>query len=247
QIHCIDNAINERELRNGIAQYWDAKYIQAFSKLKMNLAQHIENLEEHRWITSRKFYKKNYDFAIISENANPPYKISYRKLVEINGEPESTISCGDKQVLIYGQAKLRVRRIVNPGDSYQWKACKLPTIIGSHTIDCQSEKTDLAQAGYLTFGPYETLPSGEYFFEIEYMSSKNISDTAGVWDIVIALPTQAKIVAKGDLPGTDNKINKISGLFTLEQKHDMDRVEIRTFAYKDGVMRVDYLKIKRLE
>jgi hypothetical protein len=247
QIACIDNAIDEAGLRNGIAQYWDAKYIQVFSKLKINLAQHIENLEEHRWITSSKFYKKNYDFAIISENANPPYKISYRKLAEINGEPESTIFCGDKKILIYGQGKLRVRKIVNPGDSYRWKACQLPTVIGTHTIECQSEKKDPAQAGYLTFGPYEALPAGKYFFEIEYLSSKDISDIAGIWDIVIALPTEAKIIAEGDLSGTNNKINKISGFFTLEQKYDMDRIEIRTLAYKDGVMRLDYIKIKRLE
>ena len=247
QISCIDNAIGQRRLRDGIAQYWDAKYIQAFSKLKINLAQHIENLEEHRWVTSSKFYKENYDFAIISENAEPPYKISSRKLTEINGEPDSTIICGDKKILIYGQTKFRVRKIVNPGDSFRWKACELPTVIGSHTIECQSEKTDPSQMGYLTFGPYEALPSGKYYFEIEYLSSKDISDIAGVWDVVIALPTQAKIIAKGDLPGTDNKINKISGFFTLEQEHDMDRIEIRTLAHKDGVMRLDYIKIKRLE
>lgn len=247
QISCIDNAIDQRGLRNGIAQYWDAKYIQAFSKLKINLAQYIENLEEHRWVTSNKFYKKNYDFSIISENAKPPYKISSQKLAEINGEPGSAVICGDKKILIYGQGKLRVRKIVSPGDSFQWKACKLPTVIGRHTTECQTEKTDTSQSGYLTFGPYEALPSGRYLFEIEYLSSKNTSDTAGVWDVVIALPTHAKIIAKGDLPGTDNKTKKIFGFFTLEQKHDMDRIEIRTVAYKDGVMRLDYIKIKRLE
>jgi hypothetical protein len=45
-ISCIDAALEEEGLRNGIAQYWDAKYLQQFSRLNLNVAQHLENLEE---------------------------------------------------------------------------------------------------------------------------------------------------------------------------------------------------------
>jgi hypothetical protein len=108
-ISCIDDVLERENLHNGIAQYWDAKYMQAFSRLNLNIAQYVDNLSEMRWITSKRYFKPFYDFAIISVDATPPYKISSELLTRINGAPKCVKFCGNKIVLIYGKDKMRVR------------------------------------------------------------------------------------------------------------------------------------------
>ena len=107
EISCIDEALEKEGLRNGIAQYWDAKYLQQFSRINLNVAQHLENLEEMKWITSKKYFRDSYDFAIVSEDAEPAYKISSEALSRINGSPKRVVSCGNRSVYIYGKDKLR--------------------------------------------------------------------------------------------------------------------------------------------
>lgn len=108
-IACIDEVLKRENVNNGIAQYWDAKYIQNFSRLDLNVAQYFNDLTEMRWITSDKFFKEKYDFAIIAEKAEESYKISSSILKRLNGEPKEIVSCEERTVYIYGKDKLRVK------------------------------------------------------------------------------------------------------------------------------------------
>ena len=107
EMACMDDALEREGLTNGIAQYWDAKYLQQFSRLDLSIAQYLENLEEMKWITSNKYFRDSYDFAIIAEDAEPTYKISSEALMSINGSPKQIVSCGNRSVYIYGKNKLR--------------------------------------------------------------------------------------------------------------------------------------------
>lgn len=247
EISCIDNALEKENLHNGIAQYWDAKYLQNFSRLNLNVAQHFDNLGEMYWITSKEYFKQSYDFAIISESAAPPYKISSEALTRINGTPKSVKSCGSKLVFMYGKDKMRVRKIVSVGDSYTWKACELPTIIGEKTADCEMQKKDNAMSGHLTFGPYEQLQAGQYTFQIAYSSTASKGDTVGDWDVVIALPNEAKILKNGPLTGTDGTSERLVGNFTLDSGKDLEKIEIRTLARSNVDLKIIRLQINRTE
>ena len=108
-IACLDAALAEEQLTQGIAQYWDAKQIEAFSRNGLTLAQYMDNLDEMRWLTSKKFFKPTYDFAIVSENAQSRLKISKEKLFALNGDAKKTIACGNRTLLIYGKAQMKVR------------------------------------------------------------------------------------------------------------------------------------------
>jgi len=107
EISCIDDALEKEGLSNGIAQYWDAKYLQQFSRLRLNIAQYLENLDEMKWITSKKYFRDSYDFAVVAEDAEPTYKISSEALMRINGSPKQVVSCGNRSLYIYGKDKLR--------------------------------------------------------------------------------------------------------------------------------------------
>ena len=107
EISCIDDALEKEGLSNGIAQYWDAKYLQQFSRLDLSIAQYLETLEEMRWITSKRCFRESYDFAVVSEDAEPTYKISSDVLLKINRAPKRVVSCGSRSVYVYGKDKLR--------------------------------------------------------------------------------------------------------------------------------------------
>jgi hypothetical protein len=107
-IACIDDALERQSLQNGIAQYWDAKYIQTFSRLDLTMAQYLENLEPMKWITSGRYFRNSYDFAVVSEDAEPAYKISSDLLQRVSGPPARVVSCGNRTLYIYGKDRLRV-------------------------------------------------------------------------------------------------------------------------------------------
>lgn len=109
ELACLDNALEYEGLRNGIAQYWDAKALQAFSRLKLELAQHFGNLSEHRWITSARYFKDRYDFIILSANATDPYRFSREQIIALNGPPARQYECGQRTLLIYGKEQLRIK------------------------------------------------------------------------------------------------------------------------------------------
>ncbi|MDR3352083.1 MAG: hypothetical protein LBO00_03550 [Zoogloeaceae bacterium] len=255
EISCINDALERENLSNGIAQYWDAKPIQMFSRRKIQIAQHLENLEEMRWITSEGYFRERYDFAIITEKPlGGNYRLSTDILARLNGEPQRITRCGKRSLYLYGKNKLRARKIIRVGDSYTWGGCALPTTIGvpvvidEKTPVCEMRKKELSSTGHLTYGPYEHLPPGKYLFEIVY-SGSGPEETLGEWDVVLALPKEARVLEKGAIPALISGEGKIVGTFVLEadgvRKPDRLRVEIRAFAHAHASLGIRSLHIRR--
>ena len=113
-IACLDAAVEPEGLHNGIAQYWDAKYLQDFSRQDLRIGQYLENLEQMPWITSAKYFRDTYDFAVVDENAEPTYKISIDALTSINGAPRQMVRCGSRSIYIWGKDRLRVTAAGRP-------------------------------------------------------------------------------------------------------------------------------------
>lgn len=247
EIACIDRALAGTPLRHGIAQYWDAKLIQSFSRQHITLAQHTGDLGEHRWITSDKFFRPGYDFAIISENASTEYKIDRQKLLAINGPPSQEVACGNRSLLLYPPGTLQVKAIASRGASVRWKGCELPTQFSASKDSCEAQKNDPAPAGFVSFGPYHPLAAGRYAFRLAYTSSMSPRETAGEWDAVLALPGEAKKLAAGPLAGTGGQSGEVNGTLRIDPGHDMQKIEIRAFSSAGGTMRVRSLDITRLD
>jgi len=245
QLACIDKALAGKSLHKGIAQYWDAKHFQMFSQQPITLAQYVSDMTPHKWITSERFYAEAYDFAIIAEDGGEQFKLPEDKLVAINGAPAERVACGNRTLLIYGPNKLRLKKFMDQGSAFTWKGCELPTLVGKPTAACEAEKSDPAQEGFLTFGPYDVLPAGEYAFELVYASSKPAAEAAGEWDVALALPTEAKRLLGGRIDGTAGEQRQITGQFSIEPKFDQTKIEIRTMAGKGGTMKVISLRLTR--
>lgn len=100
-IACIDRALPSTKAAHGMANYWDAKYIQAFSKKNITLAQHLDILMPMKWITTEDYFHSTYDFAIISTNSIQAYTLSQELLVKKYGQPRSATTCGTRIVLVF--------------------------------------------------------------------------------------------------------------------------------------------------
>ncbi|WP_323142907.1 hypothetical protein [Massilia phyllosphaerae] len=105
---CLDRALARMDLHHGVAQYWDAKPFQRFSRRGIVLAQHIASLEELPWITSQRYFRPAYDFALVGPDAPPQYHIPAARLEAINGPPPARVRCGDYTILLYGRDAMRV-------------------------------------------------------------------------------------------------------------------------------------------
>ncbi|UMR32525.1 hypothetical protein MJ904_10270 [Massilia sp. MB5] len=215
----------------------------------VKVAQYTGELGEHRWITSGGFYQKTYDFAIISEDQIEVYKLSRDKIIEANGEPENEISCGKKTLLTYLPGKMLVEnnKFLKAGNFHQWPACELPTRIGVATSDCEMIKEKNALSGHITFGPYEQLPAGQYSFEIAYSSTASKGDTVGDWDVVLALPKEAKVLKNGLITGTEGAAGKVVGEFALDAGQNMEKFEIRTLVRPNVDLKIIHLRVDRMQ
>lgn len=107
-VACIDRALAGTGLRHGIAQYWDAKRVQALSREQLTLAQYRGDLSAMAWITSQRFYRPAYDFAIVTDDAPPEFRLPRATLVAMNGEPARSVVCGNRTLMLYGPGRLRV-------------------------------------------------------------------------------------------------------------------------------------------
>ncbi len=247
QLACIDKAVAARSLQNGIAQYWDAKYLQSFSRSKITLAQHAPDLGEVKWITSEKFFRDRYDFAIVSKNSATTGQLSERSITAINGEPAEVLECGNYKLLAYGKNKLRLKKIVNPGDAYLWEACTLPTQIGVPTQTCAMEKSDTRKKGFIAYGPYEALPEGKYKFEIKYISSAPASGVIGEWDVLLQLPNTTSRIKADKMSGTAGQPRTIMGNFDVSKDQHMAQVEVRVFSDSNSAIQLDSILLTRQE
>jgi hypothetical protein len=104
-IACIDTALPAGRALHGIANYWDAKYIQSFSKRDLTVAQYRDNLTPMKWITTDDYYRSSYDFAVISTTAAPQFLLSRELIMNTYGEPSSSSTCGTRIVLVYKQGE----------------------------------------------------------------------------------------------------------------------------------------------
>ncbi|WP_110949064.1 hypothetical protein [Pseudomonas bohemica] len=244
-LSCIDGVLEKNRVFNGIAQYWDAKYIQYFSRLSLNLAQYSRTLEPFRWITSEKYFRSRYDFAIVSDHTDPSIKLSVDMIKRLNGEPTIVATCDDKTIYIYGKDKMQVQKLSETGSSYRWQGCELLTIIGRKTDQCEMEKNEVHASGYLTYGPYEPLFAGRYAAEITYSSKAKTTETVGGWDVVFALPDMV-VLNNGPLVGTDGVVVKIKTEFVVGEKYNMEKIQVRTLALTEMDLKVIDIKIYRL-
>jgi hypothetical protein len=107
-IACIDRALATSGAHHGIAGYWDAKRVQALSRHDLAIAQYLSDLTQHPWITTARYFRPTYDFALINAANGPEYLLPMAQLIAHNGPPAHMAVCDRITVLVYLQDKLAI-------------------------------------------------------------------------------------------------------------------------------------------
>ncbi|HJU70986.1 MAG TPA: DUF6311 domain-containing protein [Paucimonas sp.] len=124
----------------------------------------------------------------------------------------------------------------------QWPAAALPTQIG-HIASGRLTPIDRNRTGFLSFGPYITLPPGRYHYAIDYASASKAAHQAGRWDLMSNDDRNGMHeIGAGPLSGTGGATRRIEGEFVAEDWKF--RFEIRTF-FTGGDLQVIGLALEK--
>jgi hypothetical protein len=249
-VECLDKNTRARNIRNGIAQYWRAKYITMLSKNNLHVVQAVHApyemrglIPEHQ-INNLNWYNHDFEFVIADPVIGTPRKIDEGKIIEDFGEPADVFSCDNKNILVYNRKQdMAFQKQFRKYFSFDFYALQLPSdtgrLFGLSRITEESSKK-----GFLTYGPYVELFIGDYYFEIHYYAKSNGErKDVGKWDIITHTSSEIEkeSTKKGLIEGDGSNI--ISGVFKIRK---IGITEIRTYYKGSGTLRIDKITIDRI-
>jgi hypothetical protein len=253
-VKCVDHNTQKRNIRNGLAQYWHAKYVSMLSKNDLHVVQvrqvQLRLFLEH-WINNLNWYNNDFEFVITFEFPGPGGSIYEHFLVGAFGKPADTFWCDEKKVLVYNREEdSKFQQLFRRVFFFEFDASALPSETGSAigTGRVASEESD--RPGWLTLGPSSDLPPGDYAFEIHYRANKNGHEKeVGKWEIVLyssdnketGADNNPKLLKKG--PIEEDGKNIVSGVFKIREN---GKTDIKTYYKGRGELRIDKITIKRM-
>lgn len=249
---CVDENAQRRNIRNGLTQYWDAKYLSMLSKTGLHLVQ-VRQLQQGLWmehfVNNLNWYNTDFDFVILEEVAGNPRSIWESNVIADYGAPADEFMCRDERgnnrlVLVYNRPEnAQFRTLFRRYFEFEFSAAELPSETGQVVGSRRQAETSLNQKGFLTYGPYVALEWGDYTFTIEYEAQPTAGKkAAGAWDIVfhdqhdvIATMKKGKFTRQGQ--------QTVSGVFNIRADGN---TEIRTYYSGAGRLAVEKITIRRI-
>ncbi len=128
----------------------------------------------------------------------------------------------------------------------QWGVTEYSTVVGKPIgkgLDQRLVPRAASEAGWLSFGPFLSLPTGKYSYSIAYSSNVSPETHTGNWEIVLE---NEKILKSGKLIGTQGKVQRIEGLFSIEAQDAGKPFEIRTFYLAKGDLQIANSSLQKL-
>jgi hypothetical protein len=108
-VECLDKACYERNIKNGIVNYWLAKPISMLSKNNLHVVQIISkskdgNYSLFHWVNSLEWYKRDFEYIIFDPNKRRGiHYYDKAKAIQRFGSPADSFYCGNMNVLVYNR------------------------------------------------------------------------------------------------------------------------------------------------
>jgi Family of unknown function (DUF6311) len=128
----------------------------------------------------------------------------------------------------------------------QWGVLEYSTVIGKPMgkgLDQGLAPRSPTEAGWLSFGPFLSLPAGQYRYAITYSSHASEAIQTGNWDIVLE---NEKILKSGKLVGTQGLKQRIEGVFNIDAQDAGKQFEIRTYYLAKGDLQILNSSLQKL-
>lgn len=219
--------------RVGLASYWVAKPERFLSEDRLAIAPIVSDGSLHRWIVPERWFA--------APAADPPtflvpHELEVERLTQRFGRPDRELDCGEP-VWIY-EAGLSLQgappRLSEAGVTMM--AAELPSLTGKAEGTARVADQGQDKAGFLSYGPYLSLPAGRYEVRLRYLSE----GTGHRWDVVKGGARER--LAGGPLPATSDAVDTISVVLDLPE--GAADLEVRTVFSGTGRMELYDLEIR---
>jgi Family of unknown function (DUF6311) len=128
----------------------------------------------------------------------------------------------------------------------RWGVTEYSTVIGKPIgkgLDQRLVPRLATEAGWLSFGPFLSLPVGQYRYSLNYSSNDVSSVQTGNWEIVLE---NEKILKSGKLIGTQGSVQRIEGIFSIDAQDAGKPFEFRTFYLAKGDLQIVNSALQKL-
>jgi hypothetical protein len=110
-------------------------------------------------------------------------------------------------------------------------------------VDQRLVPRSASEAGWLSFGPFLSLPTGNYSYAMTYSSNASPETQTGNWEIVLE---NEKILKSGKLNGTQGKVQSFEGIFNIEAQDAGKPFEFRTYYLAKGDLQIANSSLQKL-
>ncbi len=249
---CLERETAQRQIRNGLAEYWQTTSINVLSEGRLHLVTANRDLSPYLWIGNRDAYREPIQFTIIHQDARPEWLIQEETLFQKFGPPKEIFECETSKVYVYDyhtNAPIRhwfasspkLAELNQVGDVAEFFGYALPSGNGGVSIGLSMGVSEDwgNHEGTLAYADLQTLPAGSYSLALDlYTDSANI----GSWEVVDKNDDSPTLLATGPIETVGK--SAISGHFILEQQAN---VELRVQYNGHGTLFVDRLRIAHVE
>jgi hypothetical protein len=104
-INCL---LEKKQLKHGISDYWNSKYIRFFSKNEIEVNSVFSNIEPYHWIQNREWLTKNKKGESFNYQFILPERLNQEIILQKYGHPAQVENCIDKEIWIYAEGKLKL-------------------------------------------------------------------------------------------------------------------------------------------
>lgn len=105
----VDYYAAKYQLKYGLSDYWNAKYISAFSRRGLRVNQVTEDIQPQPWINNGNWYRTvygepvHYDFVITE-------RLNEERMIERWGDPQERINCQGRILFIYKEQPVMLEK-----------------------------------------------------------------------------------------------------------------------------------------
>jgi hypothetical protein len=255
-IRRLDEYARQKNLKNGVSEYWPAKRVSMLSKAGLRVSQVDQKLHPHLWISSRAWYNRSFDFVLL-ENLREPW------IIERFGQPRDELKMnGNPVACVYDSTEFRnlfKGNEVNadfskPNAEFEFYPAQIGGEINNqfeyYPPQTEGEVGECmgfsrgggfkpTPKGCLLAGPHVFwLPTGNYHYAIRASASGNAGKPVGSWTV---LASRARtrlgqgVIAVGDVGAHE-------GRFSLDKPTS---IEFQVDYNGSGALRVDGIHLKR--
>jgi hypothetical protein len=228
--------LQSRNLKYGYAPYWDSHVYTVLSNSNLEIRPISIGKQIFPWRnhSSERWYSDGY-----GENSKFFLLIPSSSKETLNNAPfwppyEERFSSGAYEIFVYSKNPVRIM---------DWKAISLSSLLGIMDEEARIANPSHGQ-GFLTFGPYVSLPKGEYTFEVMLDASSTGKNDCVVGNIDVYIHKLNRVLQKHEI--FSQGAQTIKHKFVVSSDLAYKEFEVRIYYSGVGTLKVYSLKITRL-